>query len=100
MVSDVPQTKAGEAADDLVQLLSSGMFDQFLDLFRRTALGMENGAVVMVDLVNERMRRKTPKSEAMLLVSQAMEGKHLVVIQGGSSLFGDSCTITRNMFLV
>jgi hypothetical protein len=100
MVSNVPHGKETEAADDLAQLLTSGMFDQFLELFRRTALTMENGAVVLVDMVNERIHRQKPDSEAALIVSQAMEGKHLIVIQGGSRFFGDSCTITRNMFVV
>ncbi|HEY9684397.1 MAG TPA: hypothetical protein V6C86_22645 [Oculatellaceae cyanobacterium] len=100
MVKDVPQAEVTEAADDLMQLLGSGMFDQFLELFRKTAQSMDNGAVVLVDTLNERMSGKTQCSEPMFIVSQKMEGKHLVVIQGASSFFGGSHTVTRNMFLV
>jgi hypothetical protein len=100
MVKDVPQVQVAEAADDLMLLLGSGMFDQFLELFRKTAHSIDNGAVVLVDTLNEKMSVKTQSADPMFLVSQKMEGKHLVVIQGASSFFGQSHTVTRNMFLV
>jgi len=51
-------------------------------------------------MINERMKKLFPECETTLVVSQQMHDKHLVVIQDGSRFFGDSWTVTRNMFVV
>ncbi len=101
MVSDVSQELVpGEKADDLIELLKAGMYEDFLQLYRSSATGVKDGAVVLAEMVNERMRRDFPDCETTLVVSQQMQDKHLVVIQDGSRFFGDSWTVTRNMFVV
>lgn len=101
MPSDVTQQSIpGEVADDLTDLLKSGMYEEFLELYRSRARNVKDGAVVLAEMVNERIRKIFPESETVLVVSQQMEDKHLVVIQDGSRFFGDSWTVTRNMFIV
>lgn len=101
MVSDVSQKEMlGETADDLVQLLRSAMFEQFMELYRSTASRMMDGAVVLATVVNERIKRDMPTSEVSVVVSQQINNdKHLVVIQDASRFFGENTTVTRQMFL-
>lgn len=100
MLSDVSQQVPGEAADDLVDLLKAGMYEDFLETYRQKAKVCKDGAVVLAEMINERMRKMFPECETTLVVSQQMHDKHLVVIQDGSRFFGDSWTVTRNMFVV
>lgn len=101
MLSDVSQESVpGEAADDLIDLLKAGMYEDFLELYRRSAKSHKDGAVILAEMINERMRKAFPECETTLVVSQQMQDKHLVVIQDGSRFFGDSWTVTRNMFVV
>jgi hypothetical protein len=105
MQSDmIQQSSIGETADDLVKLLKSAMLDQFIELFRSTAMDMMDGAVVLAAIVNEKLNREMPGTPVALIVSQQFGGekrdKHLVVIQDGSRLFGENVTVTRMMFLV
>lgn len=95
------ELKPEEVAEDLVQLLKTNMFEDFTELYRRTAQGMDNGPVALAELVNDRIRRNIPDCDVTLVVSQQLENnKHLVAINDGSRFFGDSWTVTRNMFLV
>ncbi len=100
MISDLSQQIPSEAADDLVDLLKAGMYEDFLETYKRSAKLCQNGAVVLAEMINERMRKLFPECETTLVVSQQMQDKHLVVIQDGSRFFGDSWTVTRNMFVV
>lgn len=100
MLSDVSQQVPGEAADDLINLLKAGMYEDFLETYKTSAKSCKNGAVVLAEMINERMRKLFPDCETTLIVSQQMQDKHLVVIQDGSRFFGDSWTVTRNMFVV
>jgi hypothetical protein len=101
MLSDVSKEQIpGEKADDLVDLLKAGMYEDFLELYRRSAKDVKDGAVILAEMVNSRMRLAFPDCETTLVVSQQMQDKHLVVIQDGSRFFGDSWTVTRNMFVV
>lgn len=94
------QTISAEAADELVRLLKAGIFEEFLTTYRRAAGEVTDGAVILAEMINERMLKERPGCEAPIVVSQKLDDKHLVVIQDGSRFFGSSWTVTRSAFVV
>lgn len=91
-----------DVAVDLTKLLMAGMFEEFMGTFRRHALALESpdGATHLADQVNEQIEKSYPQSGVRLVVSQKQAGKHLIMISDGSRFFGDSWTISRQMFVV
>jgi hypothetical protein len=90
-----------EVTSELVRLLTSGHFEQFMGLYRETALGIrDEGAVVLAEVVNNGIRAAVPDCEMKLVVSQKTDDKHIVMIQDGSKFFGPGWTVSRQMFVV
>lgn len=90
-----------DVTEELVRLLTSGHFEQFMGLYRETALGIhEEGAVVLAEVVNKGIRQAVPDCEVKLVVSQKTNDKHIIMIQDGSKFFGPSWTVSRQMFVV
>ncbi|MBX9948950.1 MAG: hypothetical protein K2Y39_07295 [Candidatus Obscuribacterales bacterium] len=90
-----------EVTVELVRLLTSGHFEQFMGLYRETALGIQDdGAVVLAEVVNAGIRNTVPDCEVKLVVSQKTGDKHIIMIQDGSKFFGPSWTVSRQMFVV
>lgn len=90
-----------DVTEELVRLLTSGHFEQFMGLYRETALGIhEEGAVVLAEIVNSGIRKAVPDCEVKLVVSQKTNDKHIIMIQDGSKFFGPSWTVSRQMFVV
>lgn len=88
-------------AHELVELLTSKRFEEFMGLFRSTALARgEEGAVQLAEVVNDTIRTLLPECEVKLIVSQRTEGKHIIMISDSSRFFGDSWTVSRQMFVV
>lgn len=88
--------------DELIQLLQTGMFEEFMKLFKLSAREMpEEGPVALADQVNKALLEKNPDTDMKLVVSQKSdEKKHLIMIMDNSRFWGDSWTITRQMFTV
>lgn len=94
--------------DELAQLLQTGCFEEFMRLFKqntRTLQESESEAteapVRLVELVNKALIQNNPETVMKLVVSQKTEEqKHLIMIQDNSRFWGDSFTITRQMFTV
>lgn len=89
--------------DELANLLQTGMFEEFMKLFKLNAreLVEEEGAATLADLVNKALLEKNPECDMKLVVSQkTSEKKHLIMIMDNSRFWGDSWTITRQMFTV
>lgn len=95
-------TLSADKVDELVHLLHTGMFEEFMKLFKDNARQMQGeGPVVLVDLVNKALQQHDTKSDMKLVVSQkTSEKKHLIMIMDNSRFWGDSWTITRQMFTV
>ncbi len=93
---------SADKVDELVHLLHAGMFEEFMRLFKVNAREMQTeGPVALVDLVNKALLQHDPKSDMKLVVSQkTSEEKHLIMIMDNSRFWGDSFTITRQMFTV
>lgn len=90
-----------EVTSELVRLLTSGHFEQFMGLYRETAHGIQgDGAVVLAEIVNAGIKRAIPDCELKLVVSQKTDNKHIIMIQDGSKFFGPSWTVSRQMFVV
>lgn len=90
-----------DVTEELVRLLTSGHFEQFMGLYRETALGIhEEGAVVLAEVVNKGIKQAVPDCEVKLVVSQKTNDKHIIMIQDGSKFFGPSWTVSRQMFVV
>ncbi len=90
-----------EVTSELVRLLTSGHFEQFMGLYRETALGIQDdGAVVLAEVVNAGIKNAVPDCEVKLVVSQKTDDKHIIMIQDGSKFFGPSWTVSRQMFVV
>lgn len=88
--------------DELIQLLQTGMFEEFMKLFKLSAREMhDEGPVALADQVNKALLEKNPDTDMKLVVSQKSdEKKHLIMIMDNSRFWGDSWTITRQMFTV
>lgn len=87
--------------DELIQLLQTGMFEEFMKVFKLSAREMHEGPVVLADQVNKALLEKNPDTDMKLVVSQKSdEKKHLIMIMDNSRFWGDSWTITRQMFTV
>jgi len=95
-------TLSAAKIDELCNLLQTGMFDDFMKLFKQNAREIaEDGPVALADLVNKAIIQKNPESDMKLVVSQKTdEQKHLIMIMDNSRFWGDSWTITRQMFTV
>ena len=90
-----------DVTSELVRLLTSGHFEQFMGLYRETALSIhEEGAVVLAELVNNGIKAAVPDCEMKLVVSQKTNDKHIIMIQDGSKFFGPGWTVSRQMFVV
>ncbi|MCC7529993.1 MAG: hypothetical protein IT342_15825 [Candidatus Melainabacteria bacterium] len=90
-----------DVTSELVRLLTSGHFEQFMGLYRETALGIQDeGAVVLAEVVNNGIKAAVPDCEMKLVVSQKTDDKHIVMIQDGSKFFGPGWTVSRQMFVV
>ncbi len=90
-----------DVTSELVRLLTSGHFEQFMGLYRETALGIhDEGAVVLAEVVNNGIKAAVPDCEMKLVVSQKTDDKHIVMIQDGSKFFGPGWTVSRQMFVV
>ena len=100
-----PSSKSVLVPDDvtseLVRLLTGGHFEQFMRLYRETALAInEDGAVILAEVVNDGIKSAVPDCEVKLVVSQKTNDKHIIMIQDGSKFFGPSWTVSRQMFTV
>jgi len=90
-----------EVTSELVRLLTSAHFEQFMRLFRETAQSMnEDGPVELAEVVNVGIKSAVPDCEVKLVVSQKTGDKHIIMIQDGSKFFGPSWTVSRQMFTV
>jgi hypothetical protein len=88
--------------EELTNLLQTGLFEDFMKLFKANAREFhEEGAVTLADQVNKALLEKNPDCDMKLVVSQRTnEKKHLIMIMDNSRFWGDSFTITRQMFTV
>ena len=95
-------TLSAAKLDELTNLLQTGMFEEFMKLFKVNAREMhDEGPVTLADLVNKALIQKNPECDMKLVVSQKTnEKKHLIMIMDNSRFWGDSWTITRQMFTV
>ena len=87
--------------DELAHLLQAGMFEEFMRLFKLNARDVQGaeGPATLADLVNKQLEQR--ESDMKLVVSQKTnEKKHLIMIIDSSRFWGDSWTITRQMFTV
>lgn len=90
-----------EVTSELVRLLTSGHFEQFMGLYRETALGIQDdGAVLLAEVVNAGIKTAVPDCEVKIVASQKTDNKHIIMIQDGSKFFGPSWTVSRQMFVV
>ncbi|HEY9785106.1 MAG TPA: hypothetical protein V6D17_06865 [Candidatus Obscuribacterales bacterium] len=90
-----------EKADELVELLTTARFEDFIALFRAAAQGHgDDGSVLLAEAVNEHLVRKIPDCSVKLVVSQKTEGKHIIMITDSSRFFGAGWTISKQMFVV
>lgn len=101
--STVPAAKV----DELAQLLQTGSFEEFMRLFKQNTRTLQEeeelaeAPVRLVELVNKALIQNNPETVMKLVVSQKTEEqKHLIMIQDNSRFWGDSFTITRQMFTV
>ncbi len=101
--STVPAAKV----DELAQLLQTGSFEEFMRLFKQNTRTLQDeeelseAPVRLVELVNKALIQNNPETVMKLVVSQKTEEqKHLIMIQDNSRFWGDSFTITRQMFTV
>lgn len=93
--------------DELAQLLQTGSFEEFMRLFKQNSRTLQEeeesseAPVRLVELVNKALIQNNPETVMKLVVSQkTAEQKHLIMIQDNSRFWGDSFTITRQMFTV
>ncbi len=95
-------TVSADKVHELVHLLHTGMFEEFMRVFKDNAREIKDeGPVVLVDLINKALQQHDSKSDMKLVVSQkTSEEKHLIMIMDNSRFWGDSFTITRQMFTV
>jgi|AGTN01.1.fsa_nt_gi hypothetical protein len=89
-------------ADELANLLMAGMIEEFMARFRKGVTDAGDDApLLLADMVNESIKLGHPNTDVKLVVSQKNNNdKRLIMITGGSRLFGESWTITRQMFSV
>ena len=63
-----------EVTSELVRLLTSGHFEQFMGLYRETALGIQDdGAVVLAEVVNAGIKNAVPDCEVKLQVLTSVD---------------------------
>ncbi|MDZ4834522.1 MAG: hypothetical protein SGJ27_12155 [Candidatus Melainabacteria bacterium] len=93
--------------DELAQLLQTGCFEEFMRLFKLNTRELQDESeaseapVELAELVNKALVLKNPETDMKLVVSQrTAEQKHLIMIMDNSRFWGDSFTITRQMFTV
>jgi len=103
MESTLPAAKV----DELAQLLQTGCFEEFMRLFKQNSRTHQDESqqseapVRRVELVNKALIQANPETVMKLVVSQkTQEQRHLIMIQDNSRFWGDSFTITRQMFTV
>ena len=90
-----------DRASELADLLMAGLFDQFMRGFRGLVKDGDDTAISLTEKVNERIKSKHPDCGVKVVVSQrGKNDKHLVMITDDSAFFGDSFTITRQMFSI
>lgn len=96
-----PDTVPAETAAELVRLLTSGHFEQFVGLFKETSQSIQGeGPVVLAEVINAGIRTAVPDCEVKLVVSQKTNDKHIIMITDGSKFFGPSWTVSRQMFVI
>lgn len=97
-----PGTLPAAKLDELFRLLKAGLFEDFMKMFKTVSKGMSGeGPVTLAELINKKITDENPECETKIVVSQqTSENKYLVMIMDNSAFFGDSWTITRNMFTV
>ncbi len=93
--------------DELARLLQTGSFEEFMRLFKANSRELTaadeamEAPVALAELINKALIQKNPETDMKLVVSQkSSEKKHLIMIKDNSRFWGDSYTITRQMFTV
>lgn len=95
------KANSSHKTEDLVELLRAGMFEEFRELFKVTVNGTPGGIFALAEAVNQRLQVLNPGCKSKILVSQKNgTEKHIVMIMDSSRMFGDSFTVTRQMFVV
>lgn len=90
-----------DLASELVRLLTSQLFEDFIGLYKTTADSLPGeGAVTLAEVVNDKIKKTIPDCEVKLMVSQKTNNKHIVMINDGSKFFGPGWTVSRQMFVI
>lgn len=90
-----------EVACELVRLLTSQLFEDFIGLYKSTADSLPGeGAVSLAEVVNAKIKATVPDCEVKLMVSQKTNNKHIIMINDGSKFFGPGWTVSRQMFVI
>ncbi|MCA9805329.1 MAG: hypothetical protein KC777_25340 [Cyanobacteria bacterium HKST-UBA02] len=86
---------------DLVELLRAGMFEEFRSRFKDSINGSHDGIFKLAEAINVRLQELSPGCESKIVVSQKTNSdKHIIMIMDASRIFGESFTVTRQMFVI
>lgn len=89
------------SANDLVNLLKAGLFDEFRSLYQRLVKEEGLNPFEIAEAINGRIKDLDPDSDAKIIVSQKTNSeKHIVMIMDASRFFGEAFTVTRQMFVI
>ncbi len=91
-----------ENALEMSRMLLAGMVDEFMRLFKEAVKdGNEDAIINLAELVNQKIHEQNPSCEVKLVVSQKNKNdKRLIMIMDGSKFFGDSWTVTKQIFTI
>ncbi|MBX9695901.1 MAG: hypothetical protein K2Z81_26175 [Cyanobacteria bacterium] len=89
-------------AEEMSTLLLAGMVDEFMRLFKASVKeGEEESILNLAELVNQKIHEQNPTCDVKLVVSQKNKNeKRLIMIMDGSKFFGDSFTVTKQIFTI
>ena len=88
-------------ANELVNLLKAGLFDEFRSLYQRLVKEEELNPFEIAEAINDKIKEMDSDSDAKIIVSQKTNSdKHIVMIMDASRFFGEAFTVTRQMFVI
>ena len=88
-------------AQDMVDLLKAGLVEEFRSRYQKMVKQESLNPFDIAEAINKRIKEMDPESDSKIVVSQKTNSeKHIVMIMDSSRFFGDSFTVTRQMFVV
>ena len=88
-------------AADMVDLLKAGMVEKFRSRYQLLVKEESQNPFEIAEAINKRIKELDPESDSKIIVSQKTNSeKHIVMIMDSSRFFGESFTVTRQMFVV